>query len=169
MRLLAMPRTGINHALAASAFLLAALAGWPWLMPTATSDRSADAGAAPAAERRIADLPPFANFSALVERPLFSPSRRGAAALPSVGLGAGLEARYRLIGVIAAGPARRAWIADGTRHFEASEGDLLDGWKIVAIEQNRLLLSSPAGEAVLTLRRVPGENGVNPPAGKTPQ
>ena len=55
---------------------------------------------------------------------------------------------YRLLGLVTAGPTRRAWLAEGTRNFEIGEGDMLEGWTVQRIEQNRLVLSSPAGEAV---------------------
>jgi hypothetical protein len=67
-----------------------------------------------------------------------------------------------LQGLITAGQEKRALIADAasSRRLEVGEGDSVEGWIVKRIEQDRLVLSSPAGEAILTLRRT----GTPPPA-----
>jgi len=148
---IALPSLRRDHALAAAVLLFAGVAAWPWLVSPAVHDRPPAAGtAAPAAA--LAPLPPLAEFGAIVERPLFLPSRRPEAAIGVAGPAApGAESRYRLLGLVSAGPARKALVADGARRFEVKEGDRLDDWTVRRVEQDRLVLSSPAGEAVLKL------------------
>lgn len=141
-----------NHILLVTAVLLVALTIYPWLAPL-PKPRSAAAPQRSEPAPAIAPLPPIATFAAVFERPLFSPSRRrsatGRPAMPE----AGLAPRYRLLGVVNQGGARRALIADGGRAVEITEGAALDGWAVARIEQDRVLLSSPSGQAVLKLSR----------------
>jgi hypothetical protein len=58
-------------------------------------------------------------------------------------------------------------IADGERRFEIAEGATLEGWTVARIEQDRVLLSSSSGRAVLTLRRA-AELGAEAPAAPKP-
>lgn len=163
MTLPRLPALRLDHLLGAALTLFAVLAVSPWLVP--------DAGSAPRAEKpapqapQLAALPPQAAFSAIVDRPLFSPTRRPVPGSAS-GNAAGIEARYRLLGLVVSESVRRAWLADGTRHFELGEGDKLDGWTVARIEQDRLVLTSPAGEAVLGLRRPAEESATKEAPGK---
>jgi hypothetical protein len=84
---------------------------------------------------------------------LFSPTRRPTHTDAPAVAGTPFETRYRLIGLVTTETARRAWLAEGARHFDVGEGDTVDGWKIVRVERDRLLLSSSNGQATLTLRR----------------
>jgi hypothetical protein len=146
-----LPELRSDRALLTAAALLAALTVWPFL-PAAEPLPLAPA-ATPAPPPAPAALPPLARFAAVVERPLFSPSRRPVAA-EGFDLGSGgLDARYRLLGITIAGDRQRALLAEGARQFELAVGDSLAGWTVVRIEQNRLVLTSPTGEAALTLRR----------------
>jgi hypothetical protein len=153
MRLPSPPKISIDRALGATALGFAVLAAWPWLAPaslpeprtTASADRSI------AAAPRLPPLAPPTEYSAIIERPLFSPSRTaepGAAmALPGAPVG-----RYRLIGVIAIGPARRALFSDGTRTIAIDQGGRFDNWTVARIEHDRVVLSSQSGETVLNLQ-----------------
>ncbi|HZT87897.1 MAG TPA: hypothetical protein VFA12_08005 [Stellaceae bacterium] len=155
----ALPALRFDHALGAAAALLTALAVWPWLPHPPPPAISVAAPASPAAPPAL-ELPPLASFTAVVERPLFSSSRRaggGAKQAP----GAAFAGRYRLLGLIAAGDDRRALLAEGPRVVELKEGDAVEGWRIKRIEQDRLILSSATGEAVLNLHTPPA----TPPAG----
>ena len=147
------PTLGLNHALVATAVFFVALALWPWVVSPPSAALTVPAANQTAKPAMPAALPPLASFAAISERPLFSPSRRPARAEAAAPVNTALESRYRLIGLVTTENARRAWIAEGTRHFEIGEGDMLDGWKIMRVERDRLLLSSPAGQATLTLRR----------------
>jgi hypothetical protein len=148
-----LPEFRLDYAFAALAALLSALAAWPWL-PQSTVLRAPTASPEVAAPSHALDLPPLADFAAVVDRPLFTPSRRPSAS-DKRALGAGLGGRYRLLGLVTAGERRRALLADGSRVVEMKEGDTVEGWRIKRIEQDRLVLSSGAGEAVLTLRQAP--------------
>lgn len=145
-----MPALRSNHALATAAIAFTALAVWPWLFPPVPAIRQLAPAAAGAPVPTLASLPPLGSFAAIVDRPLFSPSRRpppGAAAAS----GSSIESRYRLIGIVAAGSRRKAFVAEGVRHLEIGEGDTLDGWKVIEVGQDRVRLTSPAGEAALRL------------------
>jgi hypothetical protein len=91
------------------------------------------------------------SFSAIVERPLFSPSRRPPAGA-NTAAGPLVASRYRLLGVLATGPKKRAFLADGVRRIDVAEGERLDGWTVKQIGADNLQLSSPDGDAVLTLK-----------------
>ena len=138
-------------ALTALNIVVAAIVVWPWL-PEGT--RAPQRAAAPAAAEAPlpATLPPIGEFAAITARPLFSPSRRPpVVAQPAT---SALEERYRLLGLVIAGSARRALIGEvaGARRFEIGEGDAIDGWVARRIEPDAVLFASPAGEATLTLR-----------------
>jgi hypothetical protein len=144
------PAFRLNHALGAAAILFAAIAAWPWLVPPVPSIRPLAAAAASTPVPSVAAVPPLARYAAIVERPLFSPSRRpppGAQAAE----GASIESRYRLVGIVATGPKKMAFIAEGAQRRDIVEGDMLDGWTVSEIGQDRIKLTSPASEAVLKL------------------
>lgn len=162
MTALALPPLRLNHLLAAAAAVLVAVTVWPWLHSpaAATSPAATDAGlAAPA----LAALPPVARFSAISERPLFSASRRPAPGEKAAPAGPGIEQRYRLLGLVSTGDTRRALLAEGKRRFAIGEGAALEGWTVARIEHDRVVLSSPAGQAVLILQPASAENWVDPP------
>jgi hypothetical protein len=155
-----LPALRLDHLLGAALVLLLALTLWPWLAPEAGSAPRPDKPEVPRAE--IAALPPASAFTAIVDRPLFSPTRRP---VPGAGGGGGIEARYQLLGLVVSETVRRAWLAEGARHFEVGEGDKIEGWTVTHIEQDRLVLTSPAGERVLGLRR-PAAESLGTEAGK---
>jgi type II secretory pathway component PulC len=94
-------------------------------------------------------LAPFTDFAAILERPLFAPSRRPTPVEKAATVA--IESRYRLQGVVSVGNARHALIAPvtGGAALELSEGDALEGWSVKTIESDRIVLTSPAGEATL--------------------
>jgi general secretion pathway protein N len=144
----AAPR--LNQALGATALVFAGIATWPWLVPPIPAVRAVASSPAQATAPALPALPPLASYAAIVERPLFSPSRRpapGARTAP----GPSIESRYRLVGIIAAGPKKKALVAEGARRVEIAEGDTLDGWTVTAIGKDRVTLTSPTGEAALKL------------------
>jgi hypothetical protein len=155
---LRMPPLRINHALGAAAILFAVLALWPWIVPqSAPSARRAAAPAASAPAPALATLPPLASFSATVDRPLFAPSRRPAASAAEQATGSSTDGRYRLLGIVATGPTKKAFVVDGGRHIEITEGGMLDSWSVKQIGPDRVLLTSPTGDAVLKLKPAPPE------------
>ncbi|HWB49364.1 MAG TPA: hypothetical protein VG651_09660, partial [Stellaceae bacterium] len=90
------------------------------------------------------------------ERPLFSPSRRPAAAAAAAP-GPGAESRYRLLGIVAAGAKRTAFITDNGRRTDVGVGDRLGGWTVREIGRDQVTLAAPAGEVVLKLTPAPPE------------
>ena len=145
-----LPALRLNHALGSAALLFAALAAWPWLSPPLPATRPIAAPSAGTPAPSLISLAPLASYAAIVERPLFSPSRRpppGAAAA----LGASIEGRYRLLGIVATGPKKSAFIAEGARRLEIDAGQTLDGWTVKEIGSDSVTLTSPTGEATLKL------------------
>jgi hypothetical protein len=158
---LRLPALRVNHALGGAALLFGLLAAWPWLVPPSPPPHRAAAPAtAPVAT--LAPLPPLAGFAAIVERPLFAPTRRPALAAPVVSAGPPVEGRYRLIGIVGTAAKRHAFIADGARRADLGEGDTFDGWTVKEIGADRVVLTSPAGETVLKLSRAAPEPATKP-------
>ena len=146
-----LPAPRLNHALGAAVIVCVALAAWPWLAPPVPTTGPLAAPPASAPTSALTALPPLAGYSAIVERPLFAPSRRPApGAQPA--LGQSIESRYRLLGIVATGPKKKAFVADGAHRIEITEGETLDGWMVKEIGPDRIVLSSPAGEAALKLK-----------------
>jgi hypothetical protein len=145
------PTFRLDHLLGGTAAACAVIAVWPWLFPPVPATRLLATAPASAPAPALAALPPLTSFSAIVERPLFSPSRRPP---PGANATAGplVASRYRLLGVLATGPKKRAFLADGARRIDVAEGERLDGWTVKQIGADSVRLTSPDGEAVLTLK-----------------
>lgn len=156
-----VPALRPNHLLGGTAVVCAAIAIWPWLFPPVPATRPLATVPASAPAPALAPLPPLASFSAIVERPLFSPSRRPPPGATTAS-GPLVASRYRLLGVVATGPKKRAFLADGARHVDIAEGDRLDGWTVKQIGADSVLLSSPEGEAVLQLKPAAAEPPAKP-------
>ena len=143
---------------AGTILLLAAVAIWPWVAPTPAAG-SVPLSATDLTPRPVAPLPPAASFATIGDRPLFSPTRRPAPvaskAAPSVS-----ASHYRLVGLVTEGDARHALVAEGARRIVIDDGGKLDGWTVTRIEADRVVLSSPEGEAVLSLQ--PGATAPEP-------
>jgi hypothetical protein len=158
---LRLPAPRVNHALGGAALLFSLLAAWPWLMrPSAPPHHAAAPATTP--DTTLAPLPPLVSFAAIVERPLFAPTRRPAPGAPVVSAGPLVEGRYRLIGIVSTAAKRHAFIADGTRRADLGEGDTFDGWTVKEIGADRVVLTSPAGETVLKLSRATPEPATKP-------
>ena len=144
-----MRTLSLTLALANGAAALLALR--PRLAPPAAvaNPPVAAANAASAAPAALPSLAPRAEFAAITERPLFSPSRRPDATAAVVGI----ASRYRLLGTVVANEKGRALVApvSGGRAIELGEGDALDGWTVRRVEHDRVLFASPAGEATLAV------------------
>ena len=159
-----MSELRLAQSLTLAAALIAALAIWLWLPENIASRRSPEAPSPAADWGVIASLPPLASFAATIERPLFSPSRRPAAMAPTALPGATIEIHYRLQGLITTGRERRALLKEAAsqRKIEVGEGDVIEGWIVKQIEQDHLVLSSPVGEATLTLGRTGAASPAKP-------
>jgi hypothetical protein len=145
--------------LAAASVILGAIALWPWL-PESAAAPFVPENLRPATDGvGVAALPPLVDFAATAARPLFSPTRRPPAEAQGSLFAVGIEGRYRLQGLFIAGKARRALLVEeaGGRTLQVGEGDSVEGWTVRKIEQDRLILDSPAGEATLALRQAPAK------------
>lgn len=142
-------------ALAILCVVLAAVTVAPWLFDPA-ADPTADASgresqeAVPTPTPRL-ELPPIERFAALVERPIFTATRRSAPRRPGPGAapisGAGTNlvlGRYRLTGVVVA-PAKRLVLlkrpGDG-KTIRVFEGETIDGWTLTQVSKTTLTLES---------------------------
>lgn len=159
-------------ALAVLCVVLAAVTVAPWLFDPA--DATADASgresqeAAPAPTPRL-ELPPIERFAALVERPIFTATRRSAPRRPGPGAapisGAGTNlvlGRYRLTGVVVA-PAKRLVLlkrpGDG-KTIRVFEGETIDGWTLTQVSKTTLILESGnRREEFLVRGKSKSENG----------
>jgi hypothetical protein len=151
-----LPALRLDHALGSAALLFAALAAWPWLSPPLPATRPIAQPSASAPAPSPISLAPLASYAAIVERPLFSPSRRPPPGAEAA-LGPSIEGRYRLLGIVATGPKKSAFIAEGMRRLEIDVGQTLDGWTVKEIGRDSVTLTSPAGEATLKLAPAPPE------------
>lgn len=100
--------------------------------------------AGPALAQSDDALPPLSAFPAIVERPLFVPSRQGAA--PATAPSAAASGERRLIGTMRRGGQRVALLllVDGTSR-SLSPGDELDGWRLLSVEPGAALLAAADG------------------------
>jgi len=146
---LSAPRPGTVFG--AAALLFAALAAWPWLFPPVPSVRKPAAPPASAEAPRLVAPQPLTHYAAIVERPLFSPSRRPAPN-SSAAVAPAADTHYRLLGVIATGTRKKALIVDGARRLEVSEGEALDSWTVKKIGSSSVELASPTGGTLLKLK-----------------
>ena len=164
MNVLSLPSLRLDYVLGTIGAVLLLLLVWPWLQSPAAVKTSGDASEQSAAAMELPAIPPLTRFSAIGERPLFSPSRRPVAGEKVAPVGPGIEQRYRLLGLLNAGDTRRALLGEGKRRFALSEGAMLEGWRLTRIEHDRIVLSSPAGEAVLQLQPAAAAEGwADPP------
>jgi general secretion pathway protein N len=145
--------------LVAASVILAGIAVWPWLPESAAAPPVPEVLRPAADGVAAASLPPLADFAVTAARPLFAPTRRPPAATQDSLFAAGIEGRYRLQGLFIAGKARRALLVEeaGGRTLQVGEGDTVEGWTVRKIEQDRLILASPAGETTLALRQAPAK------------
>lgn len=139
---------------------LAALAVWPWVaLDAATSPRVAPSAiaSAPLAEGDLA-LPPLETFRATVERPLFTATRAPPQVRPAQEAGGELIlGRYRLTGVMIAKENTTVLLrpATGGKVIRLGRGQELDGWKVVSITADQIVLSSGGKEQRIPLGGAP--------------
>lgn len=89
-------------------------------------------------------LPPLSDLSAMVERPLFVPSRRGTegAAIP---LSPGSSTDRRLIGIVKRGGQGAALLLLNGSPRTLTPGQVLEGWRLIGVEPGAALLSHTDG------------------------
>lgn len=144
----------------------AALAAWPWLPFAPAEPPRANRPAPPpgvVAEAELA-MPPLESFRATVERPLFvatrSPPRATVESGPELILG-----RYRLTGVVIARDRTTVLLrpATGGKVIRLEQGQELDGWKVVTITPDHIVLSTSGREQRIPLGGAP--RNPEPPRG----
>jgi hypothetical protein len=158
------------------ALLCLILAGLVWRGATRPlQPPPAPAGSATGAEDAASDGPAFAPdpvsaFSAVVDRPLFSRSRRPAPPERAVATEAkpGDNASpFVLSGVLIAGTSRVAFLRPVAepKTLRVLEGETVDGWKIEKILPQRVVIGNGAVSTELTLkdRIAPATAAARPP------
>jgi hypothetical protein len=150
--IITVPAIRLIHALGAITIVFAASAAWPWILPPVPITRPVAAPPVNKPVLELASLPPLNTYAAIVERPLFSPSRRPPPGVSAAPAEPAIEGRYRLLGVVATGQSKKAFIADGARHIEVVEGDMLGSSTVKQIAADHITLTSPVGETALKLR-----------------
>jgi general secretion pathway protein N len=118
----------------------------------------------PAEEPLIQRLPPLERFAAIVERPLFSPTRRpepvgtpppaddGAADPVPVATGPD-EPGIRFVGTVGQGGSMTAVVirADSGDALRLATGDTIEGWEVAEVTTSELVLRREERRLVLTI------------------
>jgi type II secretory pathway component PulC len=145
----ALPALLAGSAVVMACIIYAELRARPMIDPRA---------APPAAEVSVAWLPAprqampeQARFSAIVERPLFSTSRRPPAAEPVMATTPTLD--VSLAGVVVSARESFALVTpdSGGEPMRVKEGEALSGWTVTRIDADRIVLRHDATEAELRL------------------
>jgi len=94
----------------------------------------------PVSTARTFTVPPMSEYSEVVERPLFDPTRRSSS--PSTAEESSTT-NLTLIGTVLSGTSRHALIRhmQGSRVERVIEGQNIDGWTVESIEGDRVVLS----------------------------
>jgi hypothetical protein len=155
---------GLSALLGLLCVAFGALAIWPWLpggieAPARQPPPAAIAG--PIAEAELA-LPPLESLRATVERPLFVATRSPARAAVETGTDLVLG-RYRLTGVMIARERTTVLLRPigGGKVIRLVQGQELDGWKVVSITADHIVLAGGGREQRIPLGNAPrsGETG----------
>jgi type II secretory pathway component PulC len=136
--------------------LIAELYAAPATERTPTSTASTAAASLPEISNRFT-LPPLASFAEIVERPLFSSSRRPLASETPQRVDQPLSAS--LAGIVISNSSRSIIVSHGDPPVvtRLKEGDDLDGWSVGTIEPNRVLFRRGGDEQQLKLHDAPGQ------------
>ena len=113
----------------------------------------AQPSARPAAAKPAAGLPPMSAYAEVTERPLFSPSRQPAppaAAQDDLGN----SSSFTLLGIVITQGERIALIRHGQPAIVArlKEGQAVEGWRLQAIEADRVILEHAGTQQPLKLK-----------------
>jgi len=164
-------RRGIEVILIGLCAVFAAAAVWPWLAPDAAVPPGVApvaTAAGPLAEGDLA-LPPIETFRATVERPLFAATRAPAQIRPAHEAGGELIlGRYRLTGVMIAKENTTVLLrpATGGKVIRLGRGQELDGWKVISITADQIVLSSGGKEQRIPLGGAPRAGDSNRGGGR---
>lgn len=163
---------GIIGWLGLANLVLAMLAAWslaPRRLP------QIEAPASPAANEPVAATPALAmpgldGFADMVERPLFTASRRQVA-LPAAGQPIEATAlQVELVGVAIASERRTAILRHGTppQLVTLSTGDEIAGWTLEAVLFNRVVFSRGPDRREVALKDTPPPKGAGPMKPRSP-
>jgi len=138
--------------------LLLAVALLPWLLP---ANRLVDASLPAAVRSETSAPPPLAlqpieSYAAMVERPLFTATRRAAPAgvAPAERTAGLILGRYRLTGVIVTPRKRSILLASaGNRTQTVVQGEAIDGWTLKTVERDRIVLENGGKQEVVPVGR----------------
>jgi hypothetical protein len=138
------------------AIVLAGVIETPTL-PSAASAPEAEAGGDGATAERPFELEPLSSYAAIIERPLFSRSRRPQPPERSVAADARAGnggAPFLLSGVIVAGPTRVAFLQPRSqpKTLRVLEGETVEGWKIEKILPQRVVIGNGDAREELSLQ-----------------
>jgi hypothetical protein len=113
-------------------------------------------------------LPPLDNFSAVAERPLFSPDRQPSAQPGPAGTGA--WSTLTLAGVIVTPDARQALIAHGQPKsiVHLREGQSVDGWTLRSIAADRVVVANGHEQHELRLFASANDDAQDPAKARGP-
>jgi hypothetical protein len=106
------------------------------------------------------ETPPLDRFAAIVERPLFTATRRPAPAAPAAPVVSAeglILGAYRLTGVVVT-PTHRLLLLrrqDDRRTIRVAEGEAVDGWTIVRVASDKLVVESAGRQQEIIVREKP--------------
>jgi general secretion pathway protein N len=141
---LSRSQLGLAGGLTALAAGLAALVALEWGAPSPANAASPPpvASAPKAAEAAPAfTLAPLSSFSAVTDRPLFSPDRRPA---PEASETIGSWSALSLAGIVVTPASREVLITHGTpaKLVHLQEGQSVDGWVVRTIQSDRVVVAN---------------------------
>jgi general secretion pathway protein N len=164
----------IARVLGAACACLLALALLPWVVDPAAwlvPDRRPERGAAPDGGPSVSPLeaPSLDRLSAMVERPVFTATRRPApksaqAAVASAAGAAGSASildRYRFNGVVVSPTVRVVFVTrlGDNKPLAVAEGERLGEWVVAEVTGDAIVLRSGPREERVPLRDPPGAGG----------
>lgn len=142
---------------AGTCLMLAAIAAAPWLVDPLDYLAPGAAPVAPAAQsqspgRPSLEAPAMDSLAVIIERPLFTATRRAAPALEPLPTATAVKqedkslilGRYKLTGIIVTPSLRLVFITEpGSRKTTSvALGEKLDGWLVAEVEQHVIVLES---------------------------
>lgn len=132
---------------------LAAAAAAPWLLAPSAWLGPAPAPGGAAAAPALPATPAMQTFAALVERPLFTASRRPPPVAAAPAAGDLLLGRYRLSGVVVT-PTRRIVLlreADSGKTLSVAQGERVGDWLVADVTRARIVLETATDRRVIRL------------------
>jgi general secretion pathway protein N len=110
--------------------------------------------AASVGENDLSGLP-LEHFHAIVERPLFSPTRRAPASLAVDGEGSARQ--FELKGVIVSAREQHALIVSQAtgKSYEVRTGDIVEGWRVERITEQSAAFTKGGVETLVPLKPPP--------------